>query len=278
MKRRIPPLKAREYQDEEPRFYTREQLAFAGFRKVRHEKVPSVTTIMQAKAKGFGFQLWLGNAKSYRAAKRHKDKRADIGLAVHHMIANHFNGVRVRRLPGTKRYFENFLSFVAAYQPKAKAVEKIVYQPDLGYAGTTDFVGTVLGRVERTAAKVRQAQLPLFAVKPIRVLIDWKTTKTKHPKEHQPQAAAYRAAFDQGVAEVWVVYLAKRREFRPSQIMRITPEQADRAFHAFEHVFEVWKWENDWQEELVRRAPSKSRLTPVRSIISARTRPKRRAA
>jgi hypothetical protein len=211
--------------DEEPRFYTALQLLEAGHKDVRHERVPSVTTILRAKDKGFGYHKWLGDQPSFAKALKVRGKRADIGLAVHQMIEQLAKGQSVKPIKGTKMFMKNYHAFDNAYSGfQVMESEKIVYEPKLGYAGTLDRI-----------CWSRE-----------HILIDWKTSKHAYKKDWLLQLAAYWHATGRIAKEAWVVKIEKSSKFRERQIIRFTRRDLITGFRIFKHVFEVWKYDRNY--------------------------------
>jgi len=239
------------YAEDEPRFYTKSQLQEAGYKNPRHEEVPSVTTIISAKRKGIGFDIWLGNQKSYRAAARYRDYRGQIGLAVHKSIAELLLKGRTRATKGGKMFLWNFKTFAKQYQIEADQVEKIIYNAERGYAGTKDFRGWVTPPGEKR----------------IKVIIDWKTTKHKQNLTHKPQAAAYWEAERAGIKEVWIVYLKRQKKFTKGQITRVSIAEAKYDFDCgFMPCVGCWKYDHPNRIK-VRRTERGGRLTHISSIM-----------
>jgi hypothetical protein len=239
------------YAEDEPRFYTRQQLIDAGYKNPRHEEVPSVTTIISAKRKGIGFDIWLGNQPSYKAAAKYRDYRARIGLAVHKSIAELLLKRRTRAGRGCKMFLLNFKTFAKDYKLEADQVEKVIYNSIRGYAGTKDFRGWVTPPGEKR----------------IKVIIDWKTTKSKQPLSHKPQASAYWEAERAGVQEIWIVYFKRQKKFLRGQITRISVAEAKYHFDCgFMPCVGCWKYDHPNRIK-IRRTKRGGRMTHISSIM-----------
>lgn len=240
------------YLEDEPRFYTKSQLEEAGYKNVRHEEVPSVTTVISAKRKGIAFDIWMGNQKSYKAAVKYRNYRANIGLAVHKAIAQLLLRRRVRAPKGGKMFLLNFKTFAQTYKIQADQVEKIIYNSIRGYAGTKDFRGWVTPPGEKR----------------IKVVIDWKTTKHKHPNEHKPQGAAYWEAERSGVKEVWIVYLKRQKKFLRGQITRMSIAEAKYEYDSgFVPCYGMWLHDHPNRVK-VRRTKKNGRMVHISSILT----------
>lgn len=240
------------YQEDEPRFYTKSQLEDAGYKNVRHEEVPSVTTLISAKRKGLGFDIWLGNQKSYKAAVKYRNYRANIGLAVHKSIAELLTKGKTRTPKGGKLFLQNFKTFCKVYDCKPDQIEKVIYNSVRGYAGTKDFRGWVTPP----------------GGKRIKVIIDWKTTKSKQPFSHKPQAAAYWEAERSGVKEIWIIYLKRQKKFMPGQITRFSAEEAKYHFDCgFVPCLNAWQYDHPNRIK-VRRVTRGGRLVHISSVLT----------
>lgn len=249
-------MKRKEYYEEEPRLYTRAQLEMAGINGVKHDVVPSMTTILQARARP-GLYRFYAKSKSFKTANNYRDGRARVGLAVHKKIAAYLSGknVRVNKKSRSRAnlLFRNFLSFREIFHPVADATEEIVYNVRKGYGGTLDFRGRIYDSP--------------MSLKFVSTMIDWKTTSSKHPKDHELQLSGYWAAKRMGFDKLIVVYLMPRVEFRMSQMHVFDEDRARYCYEVAMHYFEGWKYDNEKYVKVQNRRNTRGQLVPVASII-----------
>ena len=171
----------------------------------RKEKMPdkrdyimSVTTWLGALSKGIGYDMWLGNSKSYKDAMIYANERAMIGTMVHAMCMYLVWGKqvdtkygfydtddnRIKSVPDeAKLRLMAFIDFVDEYKPIPIATELSLYNNErfpedneiaYPFAGTADQIMMIDGKVW---------------------MVDIKTGR-EWPKEQQLQLTAYKILYD----------------------------------------------------------------------------------
>ena len=151
--------------------------------------IPSVTWIAGHYPKGIGFYKWLAD-KGWDESQALKVAAGDKGSRVHRAILDLIDGQTV---PMDAKYqgsdeveqelsleeydcLRSFTDWWAVCRPKTLARELTVFNDEVGYAGTLDWVG-MLNR-------------PPKGLSPGPWLLDWKTSKDVWP-EHEIQVSAY---------------------------------------------------------------------------------------
>ena len=151
--------------------------------------VMSVTTWLNCLSKGIGFNMWLGNATSYKDAMEYASFRALIGNQVHAMCMWLIWGKpvdtsigwydaddhKIKPIPDeSKLRLSAFIDFVDEFKPIPIATEISLYDPEFDWAGTADQIMMIDGETW---------------------LIDIKTG-AEYPKEQQLQLTAYKLLYD----------------------------------------------------------------------------------
>ena len=173
------------------------------------ERYPSVTSILDFLPKPEALKKWLGNPANAKKGKR----SMVIGTLLHYKISNYYARkaglppVALDLHPGSPKpdkemgetvntMYSYFLQFDEEYKPEAYAVEHVICNKELGYAGTSDMVCKIGGSTW---------------------LLDWKTTSkffpTMLPKDnYNAQLWAYKEAIGQmgryKVEKMAIVYLS----------------------------------------------------------------------
>ena len=157
----------------------------------------SVTTWIGALSKGVGFDMWLGNASSYKDAMQYANERAMVGNMVHAMcmwliwgkeVDTSYgfyddNTMRIKVVPEeAKRRLIAFIEFVDEYKPTPIATELSLYN------NAKDENGDILFPYAGTADQIMMIDGETW-------LIDIKTGK-EWPKDQQLQLTAYKMLYD----------------------------------------------------------------------------------
>lgn len=162
--------------------------------------VPSVTTILEAYPKDYGYYQWLKSVGE--DADSIRDEAGRRGSTVHELTERYDNGEEVTLLndSGNLQYkmnewamFERYVEFTTRFQPKTLINEQNYVSEELGFAGTIDRVIDLDGR---------------------KLLIDIKTSNAIYPSYWLQLAAYHRllvecaplgGAWDiDGVAILWL--------------------------------------------------------------------------
>lgn len=176
--------------------------------------VMSVTTWLNCLSKGIGFNMWLGNATSYKDAMSYANERALIGNQVHAMCMWLIWGKsvdtslgwydaddsKIKPIPDeSKLRLSAFIDFVDEYKPIPVATEISLYDPEFKWAGTADQIMMIDGETW---------------------LIDIKTG-AEYPKEQQLQLTAYKLLYDHlygditgNIDQLACLYLTARGKFK----------------------------------------------------------------
>jgi len=169
------------------------------FYQIGEEFYPSSTTILKrAYPMEVGLKMFLQN-KTKEEADTLLDEAGKSGSKVHHAIDLLFQGVELKPTGFTKEDIDNchlvepdlikylkkpfnkkediclrgFLNWCEKFKPEVEETEKIVWNDELKYAGTLDFIGSIEWKGKR-----------------MDVIIDWKTSKGLYP-EFELQVASY---------------------------------------------------------------------------------------
>ena len=143
---------------------------------------PSVTTILEAYMKGYGFNDWLKQV-GYNADII-LERAGEQGSNVHNMIDMYINGFRVSCMNDDMRprytlnewqMFCKFIDFWDKNTPETFVNEFVIVSDTLRIGGTIDFIGKISGETW---------------------LIDFKTSNAIH-KTHELQLAAYAVMWNE---------------------------------------------------------------------------------
>jgi hypothetical protein len=212
------------------RFYTTEEGSW----------VPSVTTILEAFPKDYGYFKWLKEVGEDADALR--DEAGRRGSTVHMLTEKYDAGEEVTLLtedgrPGYKMgewsMFERYVEFVSKFPHDAVMIEQNIVSTTLGFAGTLDRVINMGGKL---------------------ILLDIKTSNAIYPS-YWLQLAAYRellsAELEQEVDEVAILWLnAKTRtEGKKGAIQGIGWQLVSKAdttedWELFCHTKKLWEAQN----------------------------------
>lgn len=138
---------------------------------------PSVTTILNVIAKGVGFDQWMGNQPSYKAACEERDVAGKRGTIVHESIEKLLKGEEVEA--PNEEISKHLMCFKKFYDENDIEVldqEIFLISPDYGFAGTPDLICKTSGKIW---------------------LIDYKTGNQykTHPLQCRMYALLYEAIF-----------------------------------------------------------------------------------
>ena len=158
----------------------------------------STTVLSNTLAKGIGFDMWLGNAVSYKDAMIYANERAFIGTMTHAMIMyllwgeivdtstgfyNEDTGKIVSVPDEVKLRLQGYIEFYKTMLPEPIATEISLYCPDLDEDGELLFpwAGTADQILKMPDGKIW--------------LVDIKTGKD-YPKDHELQLTSYKLLWD----------------------------------------------------------------------------------
>jgi hypothetical protein len=211
--------------------------------KIEDKYYPSVTTILEAYYKGYGFNEWLKQV-GYNADEIMR-KAGEQGTNVHNMIEAYLQGFKISWIDENNkpRYtlnewqmFCKFIEFFEKYKPELMVQEFTLVSDKLRFGGTVDFIGKINGEIW---------------------LLDWKTSNYLH-KTYELQLAAYAMAWNElnpenKIQRTGILWLnsATRGEDKKGlsiqgkgwQIKEFDRHYED-AFKLFLHTQAIWEEEN----------------------------------
>tara|TARA_Y100001963_G_scaffold7879_1_gene10289 strand:+ start:872 stop:1729 length:858 start_codon:yes stop_codon:yes gene_type:complete len=158
----------------------------------------STTILSNTLTKGIGFDMWLGNALSYKDAMKYANERAFIGTMTHAMIMYLVWGEKVDTTTGfynedtgeiasvpdeVKLRLQGFIDFYKEMKPKPISTEISLFCPDRDEDGELIFpwAGTADQILKMPDGKIW--------------LVDIKTGK-EYPKDHELQLTSYKLLWD----------------------------------------------------------------------------------
>lgn len=214
--------------------------------KEEKEKVyiPSVTTILNAISKGKGFDMWLGNALSYKHAMDYANEAADIGSIVHAYCYRLIMGEKVNTKEDyldadnnriikvdnrvTKR-LQGFMDFFKDHKPIPIATELSLYNPAKDKDG--EIIFNWAGQVD-----------DVMLINDKRIMLDIKTGK-EH-QSHALQLTAYQLLWeslfnDEPIHELWGLYLPENYVKKSYKIVKYKYNPG-----MWLNVYELWIWQN----------------------------------
>lgn len=167
-----------------------------------------------------------------RAPWRKRDKAADIGSTLHHVIEARTLGSDPSVPEDVESYIRQFDDWCSVYQPEWEALEVVIWHPDESYAGRLDAIAK-LGRLDGK-----------------RYLLDWKSGSGTYPS-HALQANLYARApiiFDDRTG-----IEAPMPEIDGAAIVRIGPEGwtftevnlSEDIYRAGLYCREMYRWMNE---------------------------------
>lgn len=211
--------------------------------KIEDKYYPSVTTILEAYYKGYGFNEWLKQV-GYNADEIMR-KAGEQGTNVHNMIEAYLQGFKISWIDENNRprytlnewqMFCKFIEFFEKYKPELMVQEFTLVSDKLRFGGTVDFIGKINGEIW---------------------LLDWKTSNYLH-KTYELQLAAYAMAWNElnpenKIQRTGILWLnsATRGEDKKGlsiqgkgwQIKEFDRHYED-AFSLFLHTQAIWEEEN----------------------------------
>ena len=158
----------------------------------------STTVLSNTLTKGIGFDMWLGNAVSYKDAMQYANERAFLGTMTHAMIMYLIWGEEVNTETGfyndktgeiegvpdeVKLRLQGFIDFYKSMLPKPIATEISLYTDEVDEDGELLFpwAGTADQILKMPDGKI--------------YLVDIKTGK-EYPKDHELQLTSYKLLWD----------------------------------------------------------------------------------
>lgn len=204
---------------------------------------PSVTTILDAYYKGYGFHEWLKQV-GFNAEEILR-KAGEQGTNVHSMIDMYLKEFPVIWLDSNGKMlytldewqmFTRFVEFWAKTKPEKLVHEFSLVDDELGFGGTIDFIGAINNEIW---------------------LIDWKTSNAIH-KSHELQIAAYAVAWNKlnplyQIKHTGILWLksATRGESKTGKtiqgegwILKEFDRHYSDAYELFKHTQAIWNEEN----------------------------------
>lgn len=204
---------------------------------------PSVTTILDAYYKGYGFNEWLKQV-GFNADEILK-KAGQQGSNVHDMIDNYLKGKSIKWLNSegdmlyTLEEWQMFCRFIEFYEkenPIKLINEFSIVSDTLGFGGTIDFICELRGKIW---------------------LIDYKTSNAIH-KTHELQIAAYAIAWNElnpnytidNTAILWLKSSTRGEDKKGDKIqgegwqLKTFNRHYKEAFELFKHTQAIWNEEN----------------------------------
>ena len=204
---------------------------------------PSVTSILDAYFKGYGFYEWLKQVGF--SADEILRKAGEQGTHVHNMIDNYQKGLSVRWLNDQDemiytldewQMFCRFIEFWTKYNPEKYVNEYSIVSDELGYGGTIDLVSKINNEIW---------------------LVDYKTSNAIH-KTHELQLAAYAVAWNklnpqytiQRTGILWLKSQTRGEDKKGKTIqgehwiLKEFERHYEDAFELFRHTQAIWLEEN----------------------------------
>lgn len=206
--------------------------------KINDELIlPSVTSIIgKVIAKGFAFEEWLRNTG--QESKKITREAAESGSKIHKAIEDLLNGNVINAMGGyfTKDEWRKLVNFQRWYDElgiECIESETIIFDEELGYAGTIDFIGWIINPKTREREKW---------------LLDWKSGNAIHKEAHQ-QVAGYMNAYNkkeenEPIQKCGIVHLGalnKTKKDLNNIGVSLTPVDFDENFEAFNLTLKLYK-------------------------------------
>lgn len=210
----------------------------------KRDYLMSVTTWLNCLSKGIGFNKWLGDAVSYKAAMGYANERALIGNMVHAMCMYLIWGKevdtshgfydsddgRIKPVPDeAKLRLMAFINFVDDTKPIPIATEISLYN------NAKDSEGNILFPYAGTADQIMIIDGETW-------LIDIKTGR-EYPKEQQLQLTAYKLLYDElygditgGIDKIGCLYLTTTGRFKLKPF-KFVPKAWDDLIEIGKHYF-----------------------------------------
>lgn len=196
--------------------------------EVDGEYLPSITTILEAYPKGYGFQRWLVSQFSQEEADMILREAGDQGSRVHWGVEELLSGndVTIDSIPygyhtsftaKEWKYLIAFMNWFEANRPVVQSIEETVVGD--GWAGTADLIATIDGKT---------------------CLIDWKTSGAIY-ESYKCQVAGYAVAT--GIDQARIVRLGSRHKVGYEEVI-LEADEIKKYYELFLHVKAVWDHEN----------------------------------
>ena len=209
------------------------------FYQVGEEFYPSVTTVLSAYPKGYGFENWLKTVGS--EADRIVKEAADLGSNVHNAIEQILLGRQITWIHEGKQLFTleewqmicRFMDFYNDYIKEGAqvATETQLFSKKLKLGGTCDMVATINGEVW---------------------LIDFKTSNGLY-KTNEMQLAAYKEMWDEhntpkidryGILWLNSSHRTKKQFQGIGWVLKECTKDHDYNFELYKHTRALWDCEN----------------------------------
>jgi hypothetical protein len=201
--------------------------------------LPSVTSIIgKVIAKGFAFEEWLRNTG--QESKKITREAAESGSKIHNAIEDLLKGNVINAMSGyfTKDEWRKLVNFQRWYEElsiECIESEAIIFDEELGYAGTIDFIGWIINPKTKEREKW---------------LLDWKSGNAIHKEAYQ-QVAGYMNAYNkreenkaEPIKKCGVVHLgaSNRTQKDYNNIgVSLTPVDFNESFEAFSLTLQLYK-------------------------------------
>ena len=206
---------------------------------------PSVTTILEVFPKGYGYDEWLRSV-GFNSSEILR-KAGEQGSNIHDMIDHYLSGETIKWINDDEsmkytliewQMFVRFCEFWDKWKPQTYVHEFAIVSDELGIGGTIDFIG----KLNKTV-----------------YLIDWKSSNAIH-KTHELQVASYAKMWNElnpkyKVDKTAILWLnagtrgedkaGKKIQGQGWQLKDDFGRPWEDAYKVFEHVFAVWKEENE---------------------------------
>ena len=191
--------------------------------------VPSVTTILNVISKGKGFEKWLADQPSYKAACEERDQAAERGTIVHESIEKLIQGDKVEcENSEIGKHLMCFEKFWADHEVDTIAQELFLIDSKYGFAGTPDLICNIDGKLW---------------------IIDFKTggNYKTHNLQCRMYALLYEAIFDKKVDVIAGMYTKSTWIKEPNYILKKFPYN-DKAKAIYDNCINgaiaLWKYNN----------------------------------
>ena len=206
---------------------------------------PSVTTILEVFPKGYGYDEWLRSV-GFNSSEILR-KAGEQGSNIHAMIDQYLSGATIKWMNEDEsmkytliewQMFSRFVEFWTKWKPETYVHEFSLVSDNLGFGGTIDFIGKIGKHI---------------------YLIDWKSSNALY-KTHELQIAAYAQMWQEinpkhKIDKTAILWLnagtrgedkaGKKIQGQGWQLKDDFGRSWEDAYKVFEHVFAVWKEENE---------------------------------
>lgn len=203
-----------------------ETLGQSHWYKIGKKHYPSSTTILQSYPFGQHLVKWIAD-HGYNESQEIKEKAGVEGNHVHNAIERLIKKETLYKSDYSLEEWSKLCAFadwVRDYSPKFLATETLLYSQKHGYAGRTDAVCEVAGKI---------------------VVADWKTSKSIYP-HFALQVASYAHAIEEMSGDVKIdecAILQLGTKNKKNYRWALYPEWREH-FKTFLNVKKVWEYEN----------------------------------